>query len=351
MFVIRPIIKSDLKNLMDLLKDSGHGLTSLPKDENIIADKIEFSERSFEHRKDGPGGESYLFIMEELFTGKIVGVSGIISKIGGFQAYYFYKLTTESMKSKMLDVEKSIRTLSMEKVHAGPAEICSLFLAPEYRNSQNGRFLSLTRFLFMAEDKEYFEDEVIAEMRGQVGENGESPFWNAVGHKFMDIDFLQADYLTMKSKAFIEELLPNYPIIVDLLPKDAQDVVAEVHPHTAPARHILEQEGFSFNGLVGIFEPGPVLEAKLSNVRAFKESKVVSIKEIITQDIDSEIFVISTSGKDKKFKATLGNIQFNEDGTVCIHAVTATALKLRVGENLRFVTLKAKKQVQTDLEL
>jgi len=350
MFVIRPIKKSDLSTLMHLLKDSGHGLTSLPKDEKIIADKIEFSERSFDHRKDGPGGESYLFVMEEVFTGKIVGVSGIISKIGGFQAYYFYRLETETIKSKMINVEKKIRTLTMEKTHSGPAEICSLFLAPDYRNSQNGRFLSLSRFLFMAEDQEYFENEVIAEMRGQVNENGESPFWNAVGHKFMDIDFLQADYLTMKSKAFIDELLPKYPIIVDLLPEDAQKVVAEVHPHTAPARHILEQEGFQFKGLVGIFEPGPVLEAKLSNVRAYKESKVVTIKEISRQEIDSEVFIISTSGK-KKFKATLGNIAFNADGTVNVQAVVATALKLKVGEKLRYVGLKAKKQVQTDLEL
>jgi arginine N-succinyltransferase len=350
MFIIRPIKKSDLSPLMKLLEASGHGLTSLPKDEKIIADKIDFSERSFDHRKDGPAGESYLFVMEELFTGQIVGVSGLISKIGGFQAYYFYRLATEKIKSKMLNVEKTIRTLTMEKTHSGPAEICSLFLAPDYRNSQNGRFLSLSRFLFMAEDKEYFENEVIAEMRGQVNKNGESPFWNAVGHKFMDIDFLQADYLTMKSKAFIDELLPKYPIIVELLPEDAQKVVAEVHPDTAPARHILEQEGFKFKGLVGIFEPGPVLEAKLSNVRAYKENKVVKINEIVTKEIDSEVYVVSTSGK-KKFKCTLGNIQFNSDGSVNIHAVVATALKLKVGENLRFVTLKAQKQTKTNLEL
>lgn len=352
MFVIRPIKESDLDNLMGLLQDSGHGLTSLPKDRKIIADKIEFSNRSFDHRKDGPAGESYLFVMEELFTGKIVGVSGLISKIGGFQAYYFYRLHSETMKSKMLEVEKTIRILEMEKTHSGPAEICSLFLAPEYRNSQNGRFLSLSRFLFMAEDREYFENQVIAEMRGRVNEEGESPFFNAVGKKFMDIDFVQADYLTMKSKAFIDELVPKHPIIVDLLPEDAQAVVAEVHPHTAPARHILEQEGFAFNGLVGIFEPGPVLEANLNEVRAYRESKVMKIKEIVTSDIKSEVFIISTSGKEKKFKATLGNIQFNEDGTVNIHAVTATALKLKVGNQLRYVTLKGKRSPeQTDLEL
>lgn len=343
MFIIRSIKESDLSGLMQLLQDSGHGLTSLPKDERIIADKIHESERSFQFRKDGPRGESYLFVMEEIFTGRIVGVSGIISKIGGFEAYYFYRLQTETITSKMLNIEKEIKTLHMEKIHSGPAEICSLFLAPDYRNSQNGRFLSLSRFLYMAEHKEFFEDNVIAEMRGQVNDQGESPFWNAVGNKFTDIEFLEADILTMKSKSFIDELLPKHPILTNLLPEDAQNVIAEVHPNTAPARHILEQEGFKFNGLVGIFEPGPVLEAKLSEVRSYKESIVIEVGEILNQEIDSQVFVICTSGKNTKFKTSLGNLALTKDKKAIIHAVTATALKLKLGDNLRYVSLKKKK--------
>ncbi len=343
MFIIRPIKSSDLEGLMALLKVSGHGLTSLPKDEKIIANKILHSERSFEHRMDGPNGESYLFVMEEIFTGKLVGVSGLISKIGGFDPYYFYRLKTQKMYSKMLDVEKQIRTLHMEKIHSGPGEICSLFLAPDYRNSKNGRFLSLSRFLFMAEDRKFFEDTIIAEMRGKVNDQGHSPFWDAVGKKFMDIDFPKADYLTMKSKKFIEELLPDYPLIIDLLPKEAQDVVAKVHPNTEPAKYILEQEGFKFNGLVGIFEPGPVLEANLNNIRAFKESRVIEIESITNDNLDSETFIISTSQKENNFKSCLGKIKLKENNKGIIEAVTATALKLRVGEKIRFVTFKPQK--------
>jgi arginine N-succinyltransferase len=344
MFVIRPICENDLDGLMMLLEESGHGLTSLPKDREIIKNKIIFSERSFAHRAEGPNGESYLFIMEELFTGKIVGVSGIISKIGGFEPYYFYRLKEEERRSEMLDVTKNVKSLHFEKIHAGPAEICSLFLSPEFRNSQNGRFLSLSRFLFMAEDRKYFESTVIAEMRGKVNDQGHSPFWEAVGRKFMDIDFAQADYLTMKSKKFIEELLPEQPILIDLLPESAQEVVGQVHPHTEPAKRILEQEGFSFGGLVGIFEPGPVLRAELDSVRAVKESKVLEIGEISNEKINSDTFVISTSGEEKSFTSCLGELEILKDGKAKISAVTATALKLRFGEKLRFVTLKAIKK-------
>ena len=350
MFVIRPIRSADLSGLMNLLQNSGHGLTSLPKDEKIIANKILHSERSFEHRQDGPKGESYLFVMEEIFTGKLVGVSGIISKIGGFDPYYFYRLKTQKMYSKMLDVEKEIKTLHMEKIHSGTGEICSLFLEPKYRNSQNGRFLSLSRFLFMAENRKFFEDIVIAEMRGRVNDKGHSPFWDAVGKKFMDIDFPKADYLSMKSKSFIEELLPNYPLIIDLLPEEAQGVVAKVHENTEPAKHILEQEGFRFNGLVGIFEPGPVLEAELNNIRAYKESQVVEIEMISTEDFESEIFILSTTGQSIDFKACLGKISLNKNNKATIQAVTATALKLRLGDQIRFVTLKAQ-SAQSNLEV
>ena len=78
MLLIRPIEENDLDGLMDLLQGSGHGLTSLPKDKEIIKKKITLSQRSFAHRGERPSGESYLFVMKNLFSDKIIGVSGII---------------------------------------------------------------------------------------------------------------------------------------------------------------------------------------------------------------------------------------------------------------------------------
>ncbi len=339
MFIIRPISEQDLDSLMKLLEESGHGLTSLPKDREFIANKIDDSERSFKFRKIGPRGESYLFVMEELQTKKIIGVSGIISKIGGFEAYYFYRVQTEILSSKMLKKDKEIQTLNIEKVHSGPAEICSLFLTPKFRNAKNGRFLSLSRFLYMAEHPNFFEKSVIAEMRGQVNEQGRSPFWDAVGNKFMDIEFLEADYLSLKSKSFIEELLPKYPLISNLLPQDAQDVIGEVHEYTKPARKILEHEGFSYKGLVGIFEPGPILEAKLEEVRSYKESRVIEVAEISKQELDSETYIICNSGA-PEFRASIGNISINDDKKAVITDKTAAALDLKQGSKIRYVSFK-----------
>jgi arginine N-succinyltransferase len=192
----------------------------------------------------------------------------------------------------------------------------------------------------MAENRKFFEDQVIAEMRGMVNDSGHSPFWDAVGKNFFKIDFPTADYLYVKNKRFIEEMMPKYPIITNLLPEDAQFVVGKVHPNTEPAKKILEQEGFKFSGLVWIFEPGPVLIAEVDNIRAIKESVVGEIKEISDKNLKSEVFIISrTSGN---FRSALGSIVKLKTGGYKIDGVTAAALKLRLGDKIRFVSFRPK---------
>lgn len=340
MFIIRPIESKDLDGLMELLEKSGHGLTSLPRDPEILKRRIRNSERSFAHREETPKGEDYLFVMEELFTGKLVGVCAIISKIGGFEPYYFYRLEKTHHESRLIHTKNDVTTLHFHFIHNGPAEICSLYLHPEFRNSQNGRFLSLSRFLFIAENRKYFEDEVIAEMRGMVNDSGHSPFWDAVGAKFFKMDFPSADYLTAKNKRFIEEMLPKYPIIANLLPEDASFVIGKVHPNTEPAKRILEQEGFKFSGLVGIFEPGPVVSAEIDNIRAIKESVVDEVVEISDKNFKSETFIISTTKG--QFRSALGGVVKLKSGGLKISGVTAAALKIRLGEKIRFVSFRPK---------
>lgn len=338
MFIIRPIEDKDLDGLLKLLEKSGYGLTTLPKDPEVLKRRIRASERSFLHREDGPGGEDYLFVMEELFTGRIVGVSAIISKIGGFQPYYFYKLEESHHESKLVDVKNDVTSLHFHSVHNGPAEICSLFLHPEFRNAQNGRFLSLSRFLFIAENRKFFEDQIIAEMRGMVNETGHSPFWDAVGAKFFNMDFTEADNMYMKNKRFIEELLPKHPIMANILPEDAQQVIGKVNPETEPAKRILEQEGFTFSGLVGIFEPGPVLIADVDKIRSIRESTVGEIAEIEDKPSKTPEHIISRT--DGAFRCALGCVTKLKSGGYKISGVTAAGLKLRLGDKIRFVSFR-----------
>jgi len=143
----------------------------------------------------------------------------------------------------------------------------------------NGALLSKSRFMFLAQFPERFPERICAEMRGHFDEHGESPFWSAVGAHFYQIGFDQADYLSSHGKkSFVAELMPRYPVYVDLLPPEAQECIAKTHKDTLPARTLLEAEGMRFENHIDIFDAGPVLESHVDTTRAARESLLVRVE-------------------------------------------------------------------------
>src|ERR1041385_1708619 len=65
MLMIRPVRQSDLDSLMDLAALTGFGLTTLPRDRELLAERIDDSEQSFRRMAQRPRGECYLFVMED----------------------------------------------------------------------------------------------------------------------------------------------------------------------------------------------------------------------------------------------------------------------------------------------
>ena len=219
-----------------------------------------------------PGGHPYVFVMEDLTKGVLVGTSAIYSKVGGFEPFYSYEIKTSVHESSELEVRKEVQALHLREEHDGPTEIGSLFLAPDYWGNGHGKLLSLSRFLFISQFPCRFEKEIVAEMRGVVGKNGKSPLWSALGSHFFQIEFPKAETLTSESKKFIADLMPRHPIYIPLLPQEAQDVIGEVHRNTRPARAMLEKEGFVFDNFVDIFDGGPTLNASTNKIRVVNQN-------------------------------------------------------------------------------
>ena len=66
----------------------------------------------------------------------------------------------------------------------------------------------------------------------------------------------------------------HFALYVNLLPQSAREAIAVVHGDTAPARAMLEQEGFRYEGYVDIFDAGPTVECFRDNIHAIRQSIV-----------------------------------------------------------------------------
>jgi arginine N-succinyltransferase len=261
----------------------------------------------------------------------------MVAKVGGFEPFYSYAVETTVHESPELGVRREIPTLHLEADHAGPSEIGTLFLSSAFRGGGNGRLLSLSRFLFMADHPHRFDARVIAEMRGVLTPGGDSPFWEAVGRHFFDMEFARADVLSAADKKFIADLMPKHPIYIPMLPAEVQRVIGEVHVETRPALRLLEQEGFRFGSHVDIFDAGPLVSAPRNEIRTITASRRAVVEDIVAEVGLPETFLISNARLD--VRCCLGHLRTvgdAPDARVELPRDIALALGVRVGDPVRY---------------
>jgi arginine N-succinyltransferase len=338
MMIVRPVRMEDLDRVFELATAANYGLTSLPRDREMLQRRVGESLHAFQKQAERPGGELYLFIMEDLETEAVIGTSCLVSKVGGFQPFWAYRVETCVHKCDALGIRKEISTLHLVKEHSGPSEIGGLFLGREYRKHGNGRLLSLFRFLFVAEFPERFEPTMIAEMRGVVESDGTSPFWEAIGRHFFDIDYPSADLLSVMDKRFIADLMLTCPVYIPLLPQSAQEVIGKVHQRTAPALKMLLDEGFDYTGMVDIFEGGPVISCPMAEIRIVRESRSAEVEAIASGAVETLPCIIARFGGD--FRACAGDVALGEESGVIISPEVAAALGIRQRDRVRFAPMR-----------
>jgi len=331
MVLIRPVAPSDLDALVELTNFTGYGLTTLPRDRDFLRKRIDKSCRSFAGMGDHPAGESYLFVMEDVATGRVVGTCGIVSKVGGFEPFYGYHIETQLFDSPEIGVHKEVPILKLVEDHNGPAEIGSLFLHGDFRHGGSGRLLQLVRFLFIAEHPELFETTVISEIRGQLDEHGRSPFWDALGRHFFGIDFAEADRLSVVNKKFIADLMPKTPIYVALLTEAAKAVIGQPHPTGKAALRMLEAEGFYFDRYIDIFDGGPTVTADTDEIRTIRESTTETVCEIAD---GGRTKMLVATGRLKDFRACFGTVKRVPKKGLCIDRQCAELLEVGVGDEI-----------------
>jgi arginine N-succinyltransferase len=332
--VLRPVVRDDHVQLMELAMLAGFGMTSLPQSEEVMGLKIENAVNSFAGSPPRPDEHSFLFVLEDAGEGRIVGSTGIVAHVGLSNPFYSYKLSTLVQASSDLGLYSRQKVLHMVNDFTGATEIGSLFLHERYRRHGLGRFVSRARFLMMAEFPELFSETVISEIRGMQDENGNSPFYNNLARHFFQIPFQRADYINAtRGNQFISDLMPRYPIYVTLLPEAAQEVIGKALPSSEPAARILIEEGFYHEDYVDVFDAGPTLQAERTRIATVCGSKRAEVTAVEPVPSGKRFMVGTTNLTHLRF--TIDGLQENADGTVVVTPETADLLRLDRGDTVR----------------
>ncbi|WP_263138986.1 arginine/ornithine succinyltransferase subunit alpha [Pseudomonas sp. RIT-PI-AD] len=338
MLVMRPAQMSDLADVQRLAADSPVGVTSLPDDAERLKDKILASEASFAAEVSFNGEESYFFVLEDTASGRLVGCSGIVASAGYSEPFYSFRNETFVHAARELKIHNKIHVLSLCHDLTGNSLLTSFYVEAPLVNTVHAELNSRARLLFVASHPERFADAVVVEIVGHSDEHGDSPFWDAVGRNFFDMNYAEAERLCgLKSRTFLAELMPHYPIYVPLLPDSAQEAMGQVHPRAQITFDILMREGFETDHYIDIFDGGPTLHARTSGIRSIAQSRAVPVR--IGELAKGGRPYLVSNGLLQDYRAVVAELDWVPGKPVMLSLETAEALGVGEGASVRLVAV------------
>lgn len=333
MLIVRAAKTSDIDDLVRLSQEAGTGFTSLAVPPDVLAERLEKSERAFRAQDPGQTEDTYQLMLEDTESGHIVGCSAIKAMVGVSKPYWDFKIITLAQHSVEADRRFDMQAMLLVNDFAGASEVGTLFVSEAGRGTGAGRLVAQSRYLLMAADRSRFGDRVLAELRGVVNDDGSSPFFDAVSRPFFRMDFDDADRLSAATdNQFILDLGPQHLIYLDLLPPAVREVIGKPHPQGEGAYNLLLWEGFHYDHYVDIFDGGPLVSTWTENVRTLRESREVTVRS--SSAPGSAEGILSTD-RFPDFRTC--QVQGIDDGDVLgIPAEVMQAMNLQEGEKARF---------------
>jgi arginine N-succinyltransferase len=317
-----------------MAKGTGGGFTNLPPDKPTLAGKLERGARSLARDEPVLGDDLFVFILEDTATGKTRGTCQIMSQTGTQLPFYSYRLGRITQHSKELDRTFRAEMLTLTTDLDGSSEVGGLYLDPTERSSGVGKLLARSRYLFIRAHRARFADRTLAELRGAIDDAGNSPFWDGLAGRFFDMSFRDADEFNARmGNQFIADLMPKHPIYTALLSEGARQVMGQPHFSGRPAMRMLENEGFSYQNYVDIFDGGPSMIAqtdRIHTIMAARDATIVGLTEGTTSGDH-----LVACGKLAEFRACQGRL-VPVDGGVTIDAEAADLLDVCVGDTITY---------------
>jgi len=330
---IRPVRPEDFDQLREFARVTGGGMTNLPNDDKALRERLHRAVSSFASGASEPGDEVYMMALEK--DGRIMGTTGVFAAIGLKQGFINYKLIDEVHYSEEFNRTTRRTVLMPSHDFTGCAEVGMLFVAPHARKGGWGKLLARARYLFIAQRPAIIAEHICAELRGWRGENGEQPFWESVGRHFFEMGFEEADlHNAANGNQFIQDLMPRHPVYTVFLSEAARACIGRPHPGAEPAYDMLIDEGFEWDNYIDIFDGGPLVDAKTSQIRTIRESRVKRVFAI--GEAEGGETMLMASGAVSTFRCVREKAQIDGESAI-ISKETAKALNVKVGDEIRCV--------------
>lgn len=338
MLALRPVQLTDLPQLQQLARESLVGVTSLPDDSARLRDKILASCASFDSAAQSNGQENYFFVLEDLAEKRLRGCSEILATAGSSEPFYSLRNRMFTSTSRELNIQHGVPALSLCHDLSGHTLLRGFHVDTALVGSAQAEMLSRARLLFIAAHTQRFAEAVITEIVGYSDENGQSPFWDALGKHFFDLPYVEAERLCgLQSRTFLAELMPHYPIYVPMLPQSAQDCIGKVHPDGQEAFDILEREGFETNSYVDLFDAGPTLYARTSNIRSIAQSQTAIAR--LSAPSTSGIPYLVSNDRLHDYRTIVAELDWLPGQPVPFDTQMLEALRVEDGSRVRLIAL------------
>lgn len=351
MVVVRPVESGDIPALEVLVAKAAQGVHTLPRTRDKLEQAVERSIASFAATVDMHSEESYVFVLESQSESEsnrgIIGTASIFATAGTNGTYFAFRNDVVQHVSRDLNISHSVHALTLCSELTAHSQLAGFYICADYAIEaqdggqsarQDAALLSRARLLFAACAPHRFSDRFFVPLAGMTNEHDESPFWNALGRKFFQMDFLDAERVIegARNRTLIVELMPPYPVYVPLLPGDAQAAMGQIHPDSALAYELLADEGFEADEYVDIFDGGPILLAHKASLRTLQQASLRVVE--IGQPHQQAPSMMLSNRSERQFRAVHAPCSLTEH-SVRISNEVAHKLGVVAGDSLFCVTI------------
>lgn len=328
-YVVRPARTTDIDDFRTLRTLAGAGFTSMMVNDETLEQRLASAQAAFASPSGPPAGQRYMMALEHRETRRVVGSAAVKATIGDHPPFFNFRILKIAQASAAAQRRFDLDVLILVNEFTRCSEVGSLFVHADHRAGGVGRLVAQSRYLLIAADPQRFAPIVVSELRGVVNAEGRSPFWDALGQHFFQMSFADADKLSASTdNQFILDLMPKYPIYVDLLPPEARAVIGMCNPEGEGALRLLKWEGFQFDRVVDIFDGGPLVSCPRDSIRTFREAKRLIVTADETGAATPALIARDSVGD---FACTRGAVHLRGD-MVALAPQTRAAIGAQIGD-------------------